>query len=88
MATEAENEQDLDRMKKAARELGEFFDCVQIFCSRHDATKDDLTTSFHTGRGNFFARQSQVREWVIKKDEEAKCGARHDYHGDNGGDEN
>ena len=86
MAEETENDVDLNRMKKAVAELGEFFDCVQLFCSRHDASKDDLTTSFHTGRGNWFARLGQTREWMAKKDEEARESARSDFKADNGSD--
>lgn len=67
------NEQEQDdyqRVKQAVETLSEFFDAVQIFASRYDPANGN---TFHAacGRGNIFARQGQVQEWVNKPLEES-----------------
>jgi len=67
-----ENE-DVERLKRAAEALGEHYDAVHIFASRQD---DDGTMSASWGVGNWFTRYGQVRDWLVKREEETKVGIR------------
>lgn len=60
---------DFALVKKLASELGEHFDTVQVFCTRHEPGSDDGTVTVAFGTGNWFGRYGQVREWVVKQDE-------------------
>jgi len=53
----------------ALKVLGEHFDSVQIFCSRHESTLEDGTVLACKGIGNWYARYGQVQEWIVKQDE-------------------
>jgi hypothetical protein len=61
-------EPDLDRVKKACSELGEHFDTVQIFVTRHEPSEGG-TVNVQWGEGNWFARYGQVKSWTISEDE-------------------
>ncbi len=63
-------DQDIERLKKAVADLGEHFESVQIFASRHDP--EDGTTSVNWGGGNWHARRGQVAEWMRREDERTK----------------
>lgn len=52
-----------DRVKNAAENLGEHFDSVQIFVTRH-APEDEGTHRIAYGTGNWFARVGQVFTWL------------------------
>lgn len=65
-------------VKKAADELGEMFDSVQIFVSRHESGEHNGTIRINKGTGNWFTRYGQVREWLIREDETSRIGARKD----------
>lgn len=67
----AEEEADVERIKKAATDLGEYFDTVQIFATRHQSeTEDDTgTVNLNYGVGNWFARLGFVKDWLIRQDE-------------------
>lgn len=67
-----EKDRDVELLKKAAESLGEHFDSVQIFASRHEPETENGTVSCNEGTGNWFARIGQVREWLIRRDEESK----------------
>lgn len=69
--------EDIDRLNKAIEDLGEFFDTVQIFTTRHEPTKGG-TITFNRGSGNWFARRGQIQEWMTKCDEEARIEVRPD----------
>ena len=60
----SENDQDFERLQAAAAALGEYFDTVQIFVTRHENSEG--TTNMNWGSGNWFARYGQVEEWVSK----------------------
>lgn len=60
---------DVNMVKRHVEELGEHFDSVQIFATRHEQGSLDGTVSIHIGTGNWFARYGQVTEWCIKQDE-------------------
>ena len=52
--------------------LVEHFDTVQIFCSRHEANKENGTVGFQAGRGNMYAREGQIKSWLTKHKERLK----------------
>ena len=76
--TEQEKARDIQRVQQALLVLGEHFDAVQIFVTRNTGEEDGNTVSLAMGAGNWFARYGHVREWIIKKDEEARADARKD----------
>ena len=51
---------------KAIDLLGEHFDTVQIFCTRHEGGEG--TVSMNKGIGNWFARRGHVQEWILKEE--------------------
>lgn len=65
-------EEDEERIKKACEQLGESYDSVQIFVTRHEAGELGGTVNLQWGAGNYFTRSGQVREWLIKQDEKAR----------------
>ena len=69
---------DMERLKEACRTLGEYFETVQIFCTRVSDEEADEggTVSCQHGTGNWFARKGQVTEWVLKQDENTRKEAR------------
>lgn len=73
-----EQKADLDKIKASLDQLGEHFDTVQIFATKHDGGDDGATHSFHKGIGNWWARFGQVVEWVTKSKEDARVEARKD----------
>lgn len=67
--------EDRERVKRHVAELGEFFDTVQIFVSKH-ATGDGGTFTSGQGSGNWCARYGQITEWVKYEDERIRECAR------------
>lgn len=78
MPVNAEEEQDLNRIKEAALKLGEHFETVQIFATRHQSETEDNTGTVNCnyGVGNWFARLGFVKDWVIRQDEYTRIGCR------------
>lgn len=76
MTTEEQREVDL--LKNATLNLGEHFETVQIFVTRHQSeTEDDTgTVNLNYGIGNWFVRIGFVKDWVIRQDEWTRCYAR------------
>lgn len=70
---------DLKRVTEALNSLGEHFDSVHIFATRHEPATENGTVAVQRGVGNWFARYGQVREWVLKRDESSREQARRDY---------
>jgi len=68
MSESEQQRADMERVRKVLTELGEHFDSVQIFCTRHESGELDGTVYLHLGTGNWFARYGQVREWCVKMD--------------------
>lgn len=64
---------DRNRVEAAASALIEHFDSVRIFVTKHDGEKD-ATGSFTSGKGNFFAQQGQIAEWMLIQSGEAHLG--------------
>lgn len=61
-------------------EIAEHVDSVQVFVTWHDGG-EQRTHAYESGKGNFYARQAQVQEfvtiqnqyqrnWAIRKDQE------------------
>ena len=74
--SDSEAKAKLEIVKKHCDELTEHFDTVQLFCTMHEDEGDKNTLSFKFGKGNWFARYGQIREWVVKQDEGAKIETR------------
>lgn len=69
--SEPDNE-DLVRVKAALTQLGEHFDSVQVFVTRHEAGVEDGTMHIGIGAGNFFTRYGQVQQWLIANDQNGR----------------
>lgn len=74
-------DEDLERVKKATEGLMEHFDSVMIFCTRHEAGELDGTINVRYGSGNWFARFGQVREWLLKEEEASRIQKKQDLDG-------
>jgi hypothetical protein len=60
--SDKQQEQDMERVKRAVCALGEYFDSVQIFTTRH--AEDGLSTGhIEYGIGNNFAITGQIEMW-------------------------
>lgn len=77
-----QDEIDLERVRKCCESLAEHFDSVQILCTRNTGEKDGNTVNVSMGRGNWFARYGQIREWLTKQEEGARWQARKDADSD------
>jgi hypothetical protein len=64
-------ESDIKRVEDAAVALSEFFDSVQIFCTRFESTEGG-TVNVVWGEGHWHARYGQVCEWLVKTDERTR----------------
>ncbi len=71
-----EKEQDLKLVNQALNTLGEHFDSVHIFVTRH--LGQDGTANINKGVGNWFARAGQIRDWCIRADESTRFDMRKD----------
>lgn len=72
-----EKESAVSLVRKCLNELGEHYDTVQIFATRHEAGKDG-TVNVQLGVGNWFARYGQIITWVVKADETHRIDAQKD----------
>lgn len=69
MSPEEQREADIALLRQACDRLGESFDCVQIFASRHMPAELDGTRVVNYGSGNWYARYGQVKHWLIEHEE-------------------
>lgn len=69
---------DIDRLRKHVEQLGEHFDSVSIFCTRHEPETEDGTIQISDGCGNWFARYGQVREWLLRSEERSRNNVRNE----------
>lgn len=60
------------RMQKAAAELMELGDSVRLFITKHNS-ENGTTTHLSYGAGNWYAQESQVREWCMQNEERARA---------------
>lgn len=67
-----EREKDLALINDALNTLIEHFDSVQIFVSRHEEAVSNGTITLQNGRGNWFTRYGQIKQWIIRSDESAR----------------
>ena len=67
MSEEIEQDKDLAILKRHAEQIMEHFDNVTIFVTRK-ADDGEGTVNASWGRGNWYARYGQVREWVTKEE--------------------
>lgn len=61
-----DDERLLELIKKAAFELGEHFDAVQIVATKHN-DQDTGTSSWSYGVGNYYARYGHIAQWLEKE---------------------
>jgi hypothetical protein len=80
-------EQQLSPLKKAIHDLGEHFESVQIFVPTHQPAEVGRTVHASAGVGNWYARYGQIREWIIRTEEETKCNVRLECVNEDDGDE-
>ena len=69
MTNDKQRDADIDMLRKAAEQLGDHFDTVQVFATRHMPAELDGTCVVNYGTGNWFARYGQVRMWITKHEE-------------------
>lgn len=69
-------EQQIAILKKAVHDLGEHFDSVQIFVTIHQPAEVGGTMHAAAGVGNWYARFGQIREWLIRTEEDTRCHVR------------
>lgn len=74
----AQQKADTAIMQHAIDRMSEHFDSVQVFVSRYEPNQEGGTMSLHLGQGNWFARFGQVKEWVVKREENARIDCRRD----------
>lgn len=67
----AENE-DTALLKKHVEQLGEHFDSVIVFGTRHDPAVEGGTVTVFESSGNWLAARGQVRDWQILQDEKTR----------------
>jgi hypothetical protein len=72
MSTPEKRAADIQRVREAIVTLGEHFDTVQVFVTRHEAGESDGTEHIGLGAGNFFARYGQIHQWMAANDQEAR----------------
>lgn len=77
MSDEAKNrDAELEIIRRHADQLGEHFDAVHIFATKHLPSEMGGTATFQLGVGNWYARYGHIHEWMIKQDEFARINAR------------
>lgn len=72
------NEAQVKILNDCLDKLGEFYDSVHIFATRHEPENEGQTLSSNKGRGNWFSRYGQVREWLIREEETTRINTRKD----------
>lgn len=85
MTTEDEHKADIERLDALVAALGEFFDNVHIFVTKHETPPGETeqkTFSANRGTGNWHARYGQIKEWVVYEEERIRVTARHDEEAD------
>lgn len=70
-----ENQADIELCRRAAEQLGEHFDSVQIFVTRHTPEQGG-TRHVAWGSGNWFTRFGQVGNWLELEQEAGRSGVR------------
>lgn len=63
-----QRENDIQLLEQAIQLIGEHFDTVHIFVTRHEPEIEDGTVHCQKGTGNWFARYGSIKEWVIREE--------------------
>ena len=63
------SQQDAKAVEDAASSLSQHFDSVRIFVTRFDGSD---TLCMGVGKGNIYAQYGQVREWMVRFDEQSR----------------
>ena len=63
-------------LEDCVRWLGEDWDTVQVFVTRHEPGTMDGTISIEFGVGNIYARLGHVKDWIVKQTEYTNTQAR------------
>lgn len=79
MADNPDRERDEKKVREALKLLGEYFDSVQIFCTRCEMGVADGTVRLAMGVGNWYSRYGLVKEWTNQNEETARERARRQY---------
>lgn len=69
-------ESDTKLVREHLDNLGEHFDSVQIFCTRHESGESDGTRHIQMGIGNWFARYGHVVNWLAGQEEHGRITVR------------
>lgn len=72
----SESEKDIELVREHLNKLGEHYDSVQIFCTRHEPATEGGTITVQMGTGSWYARYGHVQEWLIKQNERARLNER------------
>jgi hypothetical protein len=67
---------DIARLETCLAHLGEHFDAVHIFATRHESGEEGGTIKVQKGVGNWYARYGQIVEFLVISEEDARCYAR------------
>lgn len=68
-----QRKRDMELIDGYIEKLGEHFDTVQIFVTRHMPAEVDGTVTVNRGSGNWCARFGQISEWVIYEEARIKA---------------
>lgn len=82
MADNPDEERDDAKLKEALSLLGEYFDSVQIFCTRCEMGTADGTVRAIRGSGNWYARVGLVHQWLEHITENERESARRSFSED------
>lgn len=63
------NQQDSELIENALNTLGEHFDSITIFANKHEGKGTEYLAD---GRGNWYGRIGQIREWLLKEDHKSR----------------
>lgn len=74
----ADETKDTELLKVAVQSLGEHFDSVQIFATRHESGERNGTVCVNQGTGNWYARYGYVKEWITMEEEVTRAKVRKD----------
>lgn len=67
---------DMEFVERHVEALGERFDSVQIFVTRHEAGEHNGTININLGAGNYFTRWGHVDDWCVRQREQARIDRR------------
>ena len=63
-------------VKRHVSELGEHFESVRIFVTTPSPDDSQLTRSYDSGCGNWYASYGHIQEWIIRQEEYTRLDAR------------